>query len=512
MRKGCDRYLSDRSPQDTTDLLLFPSPAPSVDEFIDFAKQCVIRSGVKLIRFDPLFDYQVAIALLAAAYPGMWLVKDRQLGVTELLICWMLCRAKRNPAYAGAVFSITEKDAHKVSKRVERMPSKISGFEWEIDSIGVRKPKNGGELNFRPSTSNATRGLESIWDLLFDEAGFVPIVDEMYAASTPSQEMVGADARTFIVSTIPPVGLDSWFFERGLSDNPDDVDIEEMIAIARSGGHVNRTRVQNIPPIPGFCAWEDKGGWVKIIIGHKAHPVYGANPHYVEEQRLKKKLTNTQAQREHNLGLPTQGASLFEPEAFAKCAVGQWLDAPQPGHSYMACIDPNYGGQNFWECQIWDITKAPFSLVAEYRENYKRPLYCRKKSMQLIRKFKAIFLAVEADNGGFVIAEQIASEMAELHVEVVRTSQLSKIVNTDRIVDSVESGDVIYPPDWIGIKEAKNFSALKRAAIVESDDINDDTITCWAAGFAKLEVALTLKPKRYSVGGTMSNSADRLSW
>jgi hypothetical protein len=487
------------------------NPIPTIEEFKAFANQCVIRSGTRLIRFDPLFDYQEAIARLIAVYPGLWLVKDRQLGLTELLICWMLFRAKLNPAYAGAVFSITEKDAHKVSKRIERMPSQIPDFEWEVDSISVRKPKDGGEMNFRPSTTNATRGLESVWDLMFDEAGFVPIIDEMYAASTPSQEMVGADARTFIVSTIPKEGLDSWFFERGLADNPDAIDLEELLAVARSGGFFNQTKVP-LPAIPGFCAWEDKGGWVKVIISHKAHPIYGSNPQYVEEQRTKKKLTDAQAQREHNLGLPKQGASLFDPELVIKCATGQWMSTPEAGHSYLSCIDPNYGGQNFWVCQIWDITKAPFRLVAQYRENYKKPLYCRTKSMELIKRFNAVFLAVEADNGGVVIAEQISAEMPQLHVEITRTSQMSKIVNTDRITQNVEAGDVVFPSDWIGIKEARNFSALNRAAIVESDDLNDDTITCWAAGFAWLEFALTLKPKKYSVAGTVNNPTSRLSW
>lgn len=289
-----------------------PSPSPpedsaieySHDEFLEFAEQSTIRSGTRYISFWPLFGYQEAIAKLAERYTGLVIVKDRQLGITELLICWMLYRAKKNPAYAAAVFSITERDANKVSQRVKRMPAKVKDFAWEIDSVGIRKPEGGGEFNFRPSTENATRGLESIWDLFFDEAGFIPIIDEMYAASTPSQEMVGDAARTFIVSTIPPEGKESWFWRRMAEDNGA-IDAEEMLSIAKSGqhgGHYNGTDVE-LPELPGFACWVDEGGWCKVVISHKAHPIYGADPDYVEKQRLKKKISRSQAEREHNLGL-----------------------------------------------------------------------------------------------------------------------------------------------------------------------------------------------------------------
>lgn len=204
---------------------------------------------------------------------------------------------------------------------------------------------------------------------------------------------------------------------------------------------------------------------------------------------------------------------LFDADAIKVYKTAKWLDKPEYQHFYLACIDPNYGGKNFWVCQIWDLTKLPYKLVAEYRENYRKPLHCRKKSMELIDKFGAFFLAVEADNGGVVIAEQIQSERPKLHVEITRASAIAKIVNSDRIARALEDGDIRYPPDWIGIAEMENFSAAKRCAIVESEQINDDTITCWAAGFAHLETALSLRVRRnHVVEGTMGGGRDRLSW
>lgn len=278
---------------------------PVIPTFEEFASTLYIRSGSKLIPFSELYGYQQAIAKLNEVYPGLVIVKDRQLGISELIIAIMLWKATYNPAYVGASFSISDADAKKLSKRAEFMPSRIEGFKWAIDSLGIRSPQGGGELNFRPSTDNATRGLASVHDLFFDEAGFVRIIGEMYAASSPSQEMVGAAARTFVVSTIPSAGTDCWFWGRVMADNPEWVNIEQMLALARSGGHLNRTKIE-LPEIPGLIAFEDESGWCKLIIGHKAHPIYGADPDYVETVRRKKKLTIEQAHREHNLTLPSK--------------------------------------------------------------------------------------------------------------------------------------------------------------------------------------------------------------
>ena len=197
-----------------------------------------------------------------------------------------------------------------------------------------------------------------------------------------------------------------------------------------------------------------------------------------------------------------KGKSLFNQEAIYKYAVGRWQDKPTLHRTYMAAIDPAYGGQNFFECLIFDITELPFALVAEYRKNYTKPLQCRREAQELLARFKVSFLAVEADNGGVVIAEQIAAELPGTQVEITRSSNISKIVNTDRIAIEHEQGNVVYPPDWHGIAEMENFSASERKAIVENDELNDDTITAWAAGFAHLELALSLRPARVEFRST----------
>jgi hypothetical protein len=474
-------------------------PLPTLEEFEAFAAQCVIRSGVRLISFSQLFEYQRSIALIASKYRGIWLVKDRQLGLTEILICWMLCRAAKNPAYAGCSFSITEKDANKLSHRVKRMPSQQRDFVWDIDSVGVRKPQGGGEMNFRPSTENATRGLESIWDLFFDESGFVQesIVSEMYASSSPSQEMVGSDARTFIVSTIPPSGRDSWFWQQGEEHNPKGIDLEEKLKIAQDGGFFNGTTIA-LPTIPGFCAWEDESGWCKVVIGHKAHPVYGKNPNYVNEQRVKKKLTREQAEREHNLGLPAQGGSLFSINLVPTYAIAQW-QAPKLSHRYLMGIDPNFGssGGDSFVIQVWDTTSYPIALVAQHSDNQHSTSYNRAKAAELIEQYNPAIVAIESNAGGTPIAEELARVCPRTRFELINTSEVRKRLMTDRIALALEQGDVNFPIDWEGIDQIKRFSAATRKATTG----HDDQVMAWAIAFTFIDEIVTIQPTDYESAG-----------
>lgn len=358
----------------------------------------------------------------------------------------------------------------------------MSDFRWEVESVGIRKPENGGEMNFRPSTENATRGLESVWDLFFDEAGFIRIIDEMYAASTPSQEMVGEDARTLVVSTIPPEGLSCWFGELMEAGNPIGCDVESMLDIAKAGRFFNGTPIA-LPEIPGFCAWEDEGGWVKIAIGHKAHPIYGANPNYVEQQRVKKKLTEQQAQREHNLGLPKSGVSLFNLDKVTECAIGQW-QPPHQGRNYLLCVDPNFGaiGNDFYVCQVWDITKLPIALAYEYRNNISGSENHRSKILNAIDAYNPVIAVFEGNGGGKPMAERIQSDRPRLQVEIVNTGRLSKIQNTDRVALMVEQNECIFPADWAGVTEMRKFSAKERCALSG----HDDSTMCFATGMAYL--------------------------
>ncbi|MBW4635049.1 MAG: hypothetical protein KME30_25055 [Iphinoe sp. HA4291-MV1] len=191
---------------------------------------------------------------------------------------------------------------------------------------------------------------------------------------------------------------------------------------------------------------------------------------------------------EELLCIPTgESDSLFSLDAIAACSVGKWIGAREPAHYYLMGIDPNFGGADFFVAQMWDITKLPFSLVAEYRESGQTNLKARKKCIELIDKYKPTIVAIEANSGGTVIAENLASDRPRSRIELVKTTKTSKLIMTDRIALCLEQGEVVFPPDWEGIREMRQFSALHREAITG----HDDCLLSWAIAFAYLEVALS---------------------
>lgn len=454
-------------------------------DFTEFASLCRIRSGTKVIPFK-LYDWQQELSAIADQY-SFTCVKTRQLGLTEFVGCKMLHRACLSPAYSGAVLSLGGKATSKVAERVRRMPSAISSFRFSTNAVTDLRVHRGGSLIFAPSTDNAVRSLESTHDLLFDEAAFVPNEEEIYSGAVPSQEMVGDAARTYVVSTISPEGKLSWFWREMLArDN--NCDVEEIVRKVKEG------------TLPPFYWWVDSNGWAKVIIHWEAHPIYSLIPDYLEKTKREKKLTEEKLQREYNLGLPEAGGSLFSATLIPKCAIGSW-QSPKPERKYLAGLDPNFGGGNFFTLQIWDITERPYQLVKQYRSNSGATVAYHEAFARLIlNQYRPAITAVERNTGGKIVLENLIRDCPHLRFDAVLTSDTSKPVNTDRIALSLEALDVIYPPDWEGCAEHEsetgelvagelyNFSALTRKATVG----NDDAVMAWAIAFARLEEALKL--------------------
>jgi hypothetical protein len=451
-------------------------------DFREFAKLCRIRSGSSIVPFE-LWDWQEELSQIADNYRGLVAYKTRQLGVTELFACKMLHKACLSNAYSGAVLSMGGKETSKVAKRVRRMPGQIPGFKFAGNAVTLLEVSGGGSIAFCPSTDNAVRSIESVHDLLFDESAFVGNIAEIYSSAVPAQEMVGDIARTWVISTMSPEGRLAWFWHEMLAASNGNVDLEERIAKAREG-------------IAPFQWWVDENGWAKVIIHWKVHPIYSQIPNYLEKTKKEKKLTEDKLQREYNLGLPESGGSLFLNEHVVKCAIGQWK-RPTAKRTYLAGIDPNFGGNDYYVCLIWDVTAKPYSLVAQFRENNRSNTYNEEKTVDLLNEYEPAITAVEKNSGGAIVLEKLIKQCPKLRFEPVATTATSKRINTDRLALAVEFHEVTYPKDWEGILEMKNFSLLTRQATSG----NDDCLSAWAVAWAWLDVALEESRKIKSVRG-----------
>lgn len=469
------------------------------EDFKMFARSCQVRSGTEFVPFE-LFDWQEEVDRLFDKHRGLAIWKTRQTGASELLAAKMLHRSLLNPAYLGVAFSLGQQESSKLSDRVGMMPSQISDFRWATDSKTARKSERGGELLFRPSTPNAARSLASVTDLFFDECGFPPDIGEMYGNATPAQSMVGDRAKRILATTIPPEGLACWFGQTFWNESDLDFDLEEEIARVQEGkGRHDR----------GFSYWIDDADWVRILLHWHSHPIYSAIPNYLEKIKASEKLTDDQLQREHNLGLPKDGASLFSAQSIAQCSKGTWSDRI-PGHFYLMGIDPNFGAVagDYFVAQVWDLHSHPIALVAEYRSNTASVTQSKAECLKLIDHYRSVIVSIETNAGGMAIAEDLILKRSWVRVEQVRTTTVSKRMNTDRIAVMVQDGDVSFPADWHGIREMKHFSAIHRAAT----NGNDDCVMAMAIAMAWLDEALTLRVDGKAIEGGQLNEGMEPEW
>ncbi|HLO51387.1 MAG TPA: hypothetical protein VK211_23435 [Kamptonema sp.] len=434
------------------------------EDFQEFARLCRIRSGKKIIPFD-LYDYQIELAKLLDTYRGIIVFKTRQLGATETIACKFLHKAILNPAYVAGILSMGQEESSNVARRIRKMPAAIPNFQFATNNLKDLELKGGGRVVFRPSTDNAIRSLESVSDLLFDESAFVDNAEEIYSSAVPAQEMVGAEARTAIVSTMSQSGKLSWFWKMFASNNGS-IDAERVCARVR----------ENLDEPYQF--WVDDTGWAKAVLHWKSHPIYSQVPDYLERTREEKKLTEDKVQREYNLGIPASGASLFQADLVNLFAIGNWCPAKRD-RVYLAGIDPNFGGTDYFCMLIWDVTEAPYQLVCQYRDNGHSNSYHQEKVLQLLDSYQPAITAIESNSGGAVILEDLIVARSSLRFEKVNTSAVSKRVNTDRLAIALEGGTVCYPPDWQGIEEMKNFSTKDRKAVAG----HDDCVMAWAAAW-----------------------------
>lgn len=196
---------------------------------------------------------------------------------------------------------------------------------------------------------------------------------------------------------------------------------------------------------------------------------------------------------------------LFDLDCVDAQAIGAWAE-PNPKHCYLLAIDPNMGGADYWCAQIWDLSTYPIQLVEQYRENYRLPSYCRAQTVKLAKPYRVIMVAIEKENGGLPVAENLAEDFPYTPIEIVSTNGLSKRLNTDRLAVALSEGDFIYPDDWAGVGELRNFSRKRREAVSGHDDC------CMAAavGWAVIETALEEVARRSAVFD-FAQGAKRLS-
>ena len=433
-----------------------------------FARLTRIRSGTTMVPFDPYF-FQANISTLIDRCRGVVIVKPRQHGLTEMVASKFLHKACLYPTYFAAVFSKGQDDTANIARRV-RLMAASAGIPLSSNNVKDIAVEGGGRIVFRTASQNSGRGLESIWDILFDECAFVSGFEELFGASTPAQSVPEqqGQAHTILLST--PNAKTGLYYET-FTENNGDVDALDIC---------RQMREELIEP---YQEWVDEQGWGKAIIHWRAHPLHGQNDNYLIEVREKQRITEAQTQREFNISFDdSTGGALFNAQAVDGQAIGDWAE-PLAGHRYVMGVDPNFGGDDRFVAQVWDITDGCPSLVAEYAEGQRSVELSTVAVLDYCDRYKPLMVAVEGNSGGKVVLENLSKRRPFTRFENINTSRVSKVTNTDRIAIAVERGEAIYPADWEGIREMKAFSLRER----EAETGHDDRVMAMAMAFAVMD-------------------------
>lgn len=442
------------------------------DKWEEFARLTTIRSGNKLIPFEP-FQYQVELSTLIDER-SVVIVKSRQLGITEAIASKFLHKACLNPGYAAVVLSKSQVDTSNVARRVRRMVDSL-GVPLETDSLTDIQIQGGGRLIFRNSTPNGCRGLESISDILYDEAGFVEGIDRIFDAASPSQEMVGDDARAIVLST--PAGKSGWYWEMLASGN-EGRDIEAICNQVKSGA------------VDPCQHWIDESGWGKYIVHWKAHPIYSQIPDYLEEIQKKKKLSRSTIEQEYNLSFQESQRNVFPSDFVRSCAVGSY-NLPSRDEAYYMGIDTSNQGEDYTVAVVVKIDDDGVKEVAYLYRDRKRTMdYHIEKISEVIRNYRPRKIAVEVTGGtGQVYLEKLSSKHTGRTFESVKTTSSSKPVLIDRLLLALEQTAILFPRESPIFDELLTYTRSQDGKMSAPSNAHDDCVMA-------LSFALSVCPEK----------------
>ena len=406
------------------------------DEFVGLT---TIRSGKKMLTFTP-YPYQRILVGLMERFSNIILVKSRQMGTTQAVASKFLHDTCLNSGSSSVAFMRNGDDVGSLSRRVKQM---LQGLEEyvipENDQVGYLKLKGLGDFYIKNSSREGTRSIDSLSNLLFDEAAFCANINQIYAASSPSSALVGDDITKMIVST--PSAKFGWYWDR-LSENNGTIDIEQMCHLVASGDLYNE--------IPGLYWWIDEAGIVKVVLHWLAHPVY-AQIHrehpggYLAYRQQKDGTDEETIAREYDLKFINAATAVFTSEIVSPGATGQHEDYRDPDAQYFIGLDVASTGNDYLVCYVIKKKNNIYSEVAIHRKRNTSIDLHLFHIFELIVKYQPDVMAVETNGLGQAYLERIQRKFKGLKVEGIHTSQDSKIAMIGGLSLVLEQNRFRYP-------------------------------------------------------------------
>ena len=399
-------------------------------EWAEFARLTRIRSGTKVINFEP-YEYQIALINAIKRNFGTVIGKTRQMGITECVASDILHRACLSPGFTAIVLSRGQAESSNIAKRVKSMCDSIPDLvELETRNTTDLQIKGGGRILFKPATINSCRGYESVAYIVFDECAFIDSIELLYLAAIPATEAVGEDARIVLVST--PNGRSGFFWDRLNSSNgPVDV-LEEA------------ERLRRFEVDEGYTEWTDENKWSKFLLHWKAHPRYGRDNEYIDRIVAQKQLSRSNAEQEYDLSFNESDNAIFNPDDIRACAIGEMAE-PESGCPYYMSLDSSMMGRDWTVCLVGKYEGDQLKVVHIYRERKKTIEQHIEAIGEIVRKYTPIAFSVEKNGCGEVYLQTLVKNHPDTRFEPFITSKESKYELITRLGFALEKRFVRYP-------------------------------------------------------------------
>ena len=359
-------------------------------------------------RFIP-FQVQEELIQSIEAHQYTIILKSRQVGASETVCSYLLCRALTEPGFAAVVFSKTAQDSGALGKRIRAQAASIedSSIRFLTESNSELAFEGLGTIYFLPATPRAARGIPSVSVVVMDEAAFLEGASSIYTAALPTMATLGTKGKLVLLST--PNGMGNLFSD-----------------LWNSGG-------------------DDQ--WNRFKIHYSQIPIYANDPDWARKTQEKAKLTDRAWQQEFELSFIASESQVFQPDLIKKACKGNLIECGLINRDYIIGVDPAGGGDDFWCASVLDITKPPYRVVGLFRCRYKSSDWAIQQIIELCENFVPRQVIVERNGVGAVVSEILSKALSKYQVVPYNTNRPNKLANTDRITYFLEREELLLPFD-----------------------------------------------------------------
>jgi len=428
----------------------FETKFPTADRWDEFAPLTWIRTSGTVKPFEP---FQVQKDLIKSICENQYtiILKSRQVGASETVCSYLLCRALTEPGFSAVVFSKTATDSGALGKRIRAQAASIddAAIEFTTESNSELSFKGLGTIYFLPATPRAARGIPSVGVLVLDEAGFLDSAESIYTAALPTMSTLGDKAKLILLST--PNGMGNMF--ANLWHGEDD-------------------------------------GWNRQKIHYSTIPIYAKDPDWAKKTKEKAKLSERSWRQEYEMDFVASDAQVFPPELVEKACHGKLVETGYVNREYVIAVDPAAGGDDYWCSVVLDITTTPYQVVNIFRVRYKSSDWCIKQIIEQAENFSPTKVIVEKNGVGAVVSEILSKALAKYMVEPFHTNRPNKISNTDRITYFLEREELKLPRDPF-YSELLMFRQLETGDRSAGEGAHDDSVMALALALSSVATTPT---------------------